>query len=154
VATPSLDRRIVLGGLLLVLAIAAALLWPAAEPRIDIADAALVASGSALYDEHCAACHGADLEGAPDWQEAFDDGTLPAPPHDASGHTWHHPNALLFAIVKHGGQSQAPDGFTSTMPGFEGILSDVEIAAVLTFIQSRWPADILDDRARNLAPGL
>lgn len=156
-AANRLDRRIVLGGLLLALTIAAALwwlLWREPEPRIDISDAALVASGSALYGEHCAACHGADLEGAPNWQEPFDDGTLPAPPHDGSGHTWHHPDALLFAITKFGGQSQAPAGFTSTMPGFEGILSDHEIAAVLTFIQSRWPADILDDRARNLAPGI
>lgn len=71
----------------MVLGIAAMLSWllPAAEPRIDISDTALVASGSALYGEHCAACHGAELEGALDWQEAFDDGTLPAPPHDASG---------------------------------------------------------------------
>ncbi len=154
---PSLDRRLVLTGLLLLAGIAAALwwlLWREPEPRIDIADASLVASGGALYGEHCAACHGAELEGAPAWQEPLDDGTYLAPPHDKTGHTWHHPDALLFAIVKHGGQSQAPAGFTSTMPGFEGVLDDHDIAAVLSFIQSRWPADILDDRARNLEPGI
>ncbi|MCY4361382.1 MAG: c-type cytochrome, partial [Gammaproteobacteria bacterium] len=46
-----------------------------------------VSAGQTLYQEQCAACHGANLEGQPNWRSANDDGTLPAPPHDETGHT-------------------------------------------------------------------
>lgn len=108
----------------------------------DPDDPALVALGEEVYAEHCASCHGAELEGEPDWQRALPDGTFPAPPHDASGHTWHHPDALLFGITKFGGQALAPPGFKSSMPAFGDQLGDREIWAVLAFIKSRWPAEI------------
>lgn len=95
--------------------------------------------GAALYAEHCAACHGARLEGQPDWRARRPDGRLPAPPHDESGHTWHHPDAVLFAITKHGMMPpHAPPGYQSDMPGFGDKLSDAEIRAVLAFIASHW----------------
>lgn len=53
-------------------------------------------NGQALYAEHCASCHGANLEGQRDWQTPDENGILPAPLHDESGHTWHHDNQLLF----------------------------------------------------------
>jgi mono/diheme cytochrome c family protein len=34
------------------------------------------------------------------------------------------------------------------MPAFGGVLSDADIAAVLAFIKSRWPADIRARQAR------
>ena len=55
-------------------------------------DAAQVARGEALYAKHCASCHGANLEGQPDWKKRLANGRLPAPPHDMTGHTWHHPD--------------------------------------------------------------
>lgn len=58
-------------------------------------DSALVADGRKLYDQACASCHGAMLEGQPNWRQRKADGRLPAPPHDPSGHTWHHPDAVL-----------------------------------------------------------
>ena len=67
---------------------------------------------------------------------------LPAPPHDASGHTWHHPDQLLFEITKFGGQKNAPEGFISAMPEFGDILNDEEIWASLAYIKSRWPENI------------
>ena len=67
-------------------------------------------------------------------------GRLPAPPHDVSGHTWHHPNQQLMLITKKGLSAVVP-GYQSDMPAFESVLSDAEIAAVLAFIQSRWPPD-------------
>jgi mono/diheme cytochrome c family protein len=121
-------------------------------PDADPDDPELVALGRDAYAAQCAACHGAELEGAPNWQEPLADGTLLAPPHDMSGHTWHHPDELLFAITKYGGQSQAPEGFTSTMPGFEDTLTDREIWAVLAYIMSHWTEDILEDRRRHLTP--
>ena len=62
-----------------------------------------IASGEELYGEDCAACHGENLEGQPNWQTANEDGTMPAPPHDQTGHTWHHDNRLLFDYTYLGG---------------------------------------------------
>jgi mono/diheme cytochrome c family protein len=111
--------------------------------------------GVALYAEHCAACHGADLEGAPNWRSPGPDGIFPAPPHDASGHTWHHDDALLFAYTKLGGaETMARAGvedFASGMPGFGETLSDDEIRDVLAFIKSRWPAEIRAAQAERTA---
>lgn len=105
----------------------------------DMNDARRVAAGKRVYDAHCAACHGANLEGQADWKTRRADGRLPAPPHDDSGHTWHHPFDVLFAITKHGlVPPYAPDGYASDMPGFGGRLSDEEIWNVLAFIRSRW----------------
>ncbi len=150
---PGRRRRIVLAatGLVALAAAALALLWlsvagedpPAPAPaRIDADDRALVALGRNVYAAHCAACHGVALEGEANWRERKPDGTLPAPPHDETGHTWHHPDSLLFEITRSGGQSLAPAGVRSGMPGFGGLLSDREIAAALAFIKSRWPAAI------------
>jgi len=105
-------------------------------------DRALVALGKPLYARQCAACHGAKLEGQENWRRALPGGGLRAPPHDASGHTWHHPDAMLFTITKHGGAAIAPPGFKSNMPGFKDSLSDREIRAVLAYIKSRWPERI------------
>jgi mono/diheme cytochrome c family protein len=96
--------------------------------------------GAGIYAAHCAQCHGRDLEGEPEWQRRRPDGRLPAPPHDASGHTWHHPDSMLFAITKYGMvPPYAPEGYPSDMPAFKGILTDAEITDVLEFIKSRWP---------------
>jgi len=64
-----------------------------ADPR----DAAQVGKGNAIYDAQCAACHGRNLEGQPEWQTRLASGRMPAPPHDDSGHTWHHPDAIRTA---------------------------------------------------------
>ena len=102
-----------------------------------------IASGQVIYAENCAACHGDNLEGQENWQQQNDDGTWPAPPHDASGHTWHHDNVLLFQTTKLGGQGalalRGITNFQSGMPAFEGILSDEDIWNVLAFIRSTWP---------------
>ncbi|PHS78264.1 MAG: cytochrome C [Rhodospirillaceae bacterium] len=104
----------------------------------DATNNAAVAAGGKLYLNNCASCHGEDLKGEPDWRVAKADGTLPAPPHDDSGHTWHHPDTLLFNYTKGGGTSIAPEGFKSNMPAYKDILSDSEIWATLSYIKSRW----------------
>lgn len=101
-----------------------------------------LSEGRALYDEYCASCHGANLEGQPDWRSPGPDGRLPAPPHDAKGHTWHHADSLLFEYTKLGGQVlMARQGidFESGMPAFGDLLSDSEILNILEFIKSTWP---------------
>ena len=109
---------------------------PAALLQPD--DAQIVEAGQVLYDAHCAACHGAELEGQPNWRERGPDGLLPAPPHDETGHTWHHPDQMLFDLTKYGVQSIAGPDYLTAMPAYEGVLSDDEIIAVLSFIKSRW----------------
>ena len=72
---------------------------------------------------------------------------LLAPPHDATGHTWHHPDGMLFALTKYGpGPATGNPSYRSDMPAYEGILEDNEIIAVLSYIKSRWPAPV---RARH-----
>jgi mono/diheme cytochrome c family protein len=110
-----------------------------------------IARGEKLYAQHCAACHGARLEGQPAWQKKRPNGRFPAPPHDDSGHTWHHSDEVLFGITKHGlVPPYAPSGYESDMPGFGGTLSDDEIRAVLAFIRTRWSSDVLKLRAEML----
>lgn len=107
-------------------------------------DPAVVAAGENLYAENCAVCHGAELEGQPDWRQRDADGFLPAPPHDETGHTWHHADPLLFTITKYGTEVVVGGGYTSHMIGFGEILSDAEIIAVLAYIKSTWPARIIE----------
>ncbi|GAA6198663.1 MULTISPECIES: cytochrome c [Pseudophaeobacter] len=105
-----------------------------------------VAKGAALYLEYCASCHGEELEGEVNWHTPKEDGTLPAPPHDENGHTWHHGDDLLFNYTKLGGQvaleAAGVSGFQSGMPGFADQLSDREIRDILSFIKSSWPEKI------------
>jgi len=106
-----------------------------------------IVAGQDLYAKTCAACHGVNLEGQEDWRTPGPDGRLPAPPHDESGHTWHHPDQVLFAYTKQGGQEvMAAQGmeFDSGMPGFGGQLTDQEIWNILGFIKSTW-----SDRAQE-----
>lgn len=103
--------------------------------------------GEQIYRVECAGCHGLKLEGQPDWRKRKTDGKLPAPPHDESGHTWHHPMEQLAAITKFGMvPPNAPEGYVSDMPAFESKLSDKQIKNVLSYIESQWSPEI---RARR-----
>ena len=101
---------------------------------------ARVAAGARVYAAECASCHGASLQGQLHWWEPGADGMLPAPPHDASGHTWQHADAQLTELVAHGVASFAPPGYRSAMPAYADRLSPAQIADVIAFIKSTWPA--------------
>lgn len=139
-----MKRRIwLIGGALGAVAIAAAgiaLLWLLPEPTFseDPLDAHVLARGRTLYQTHCASCHGVDLRGQPNWQTPLPNGRLPAPPHDATGHTWHHPDSILLRIAKDGPAAVVGDGYESDMPGFGSVLTDAEISDILAFIKSSW----------------
>jgi mono/diheme cytochrome c family protein len=114
-----------------------------AKQRLKPDDADVVAQGERVYRSHCASCHGANLEGQSNWRERGPDGLLPAPPHDASGHTWHHSDDLLFKMTKFGVASTAKlKDYKTAMPVYEGVLRNEEIVAVLSWIKARWPADV------------
>lgn len=105
-----------------------------------------IIAGETLYADNCAACHGDKLEGQPNWRINKEDGSLPAPPHDESGHTWHHGDALLFEIIKTGGKASLEKrgitDFKSGMPAFGDSLSDQEIWDLLAYMKSTWPKKI------------
>ena len=109
-----------------------------------------LSQGATLYAENCAACHGAELEGQPDWRSPGPDGILPAPPHDDTGHTWHHSDSVLYNYTALGGNEvMARMGlpFDSGMPGFADILTPQEIWNILAYIQSTWPDRIQEMQA-------
>lgn len=132
------------------------LIWTLALSGLcGVGTPAAAETGADLYARHCAACHGAELEGQPDWRSPKPDGTYPAPPHDASGHTWHHDDAMLFDYVARGGQAVLDDmgvSFKSAMPAFGTVLSDAEITRILDFIASTWPEPVRKARQERLHP--
>ena len=106
-------------------------------------DPQIVALGAGIYTDNCAACHGAALQGEPDWKLPGPDGLLPAPPHDETGHTWHHDSDTLFRVTKYGVAKLIEDPtYQSNMPVYEDVLTDAEINAVLSYIKSTWPQHI------------
>lgn len=110
-------------------------------PKANPADAKQVALGKTVYAARCAACHGANLQGQSDWQSRKADKKLPAPPHDASGHTWHHDDDTLINITKFGFEKYTGPGYQTDMPRFAGVLSDDDVLAVLAYIKSTWPKE-------------
>lgn len=119
--------------------------WPGSPSAALLVsdDADVVARGQIVYAQNCASCHGADLKGEPDWRNRDADGYLPAPPHDESGHTWHHSDALLFGITKFGIVKYAGDAnYKTRMPAYQDVLSDQDIVAVLSYIKSTWPETV------------
>ena len=107
--------------------------------------------GQKVYAQHCLACHGANLEGQANWRERNAQGFLPAPPHDASGHTWHHPDEMLFNLTKYGFKAMINDDYKVSMPVYDGVLSDEEIIASLSYIKSTWPDEVIEihDKINN-----
>jgi mono/diheme cytochrome c family protein len=123
-------------------------LWKRAEPEplLRTDDAQLLVRGRSIYIAQCGSCHGVNREGQANWRERGADGRLPAPPHDETGHTWHHPDELLFRITRDGvARAAGMSDYVSSMPAYGGTLSDAEIVAVLSWIKSQWPVQVRKD---------
>ena len=119
---------------------------PSNEAEANIAlqhkDAAVVDLGRVVYAKNCASCHGVALEGQANWQQRDADGYLPAPPHDETGHTWHHPDSYLFLMTKYGIEEMIGKSYPNNMPAYEDKLTDEEILAALSYIKSTWSGRI------------
>ena len=98
-------------------------------------------TGQEIFASTCAACHGVNGEGQPNWNIPNEDGSLPAPPLNGDAHTWHHGDGLLYRIVSEGGGFLEVPGFPnfkSRMPAFGEQLSHAELVAVITYIKTFW----------------
>jgi len=116
----------------------------------------IVELGKSVYVQNCASCHGVKLEGQKDWMSRLPDGLMPAPPHDETGHTWHHSDKYLFMITKYGIEDIIGQKYANNMPAYKNILSDKEIISVLSYIKSTWPNKIkkihdqINDREKSM----
>jgi len=140
---------IVVGAVLAVAVVAgAATVWLSRprEVKVDHTDRALVARGEPLYQLHCAPCHGAQLEGEPNWTTRDVRGRLPAPPHDESGHTWH-TTIRSCSRSRSTASASTRHGAISRICGLRENMSDEDIVATLAYIKSRWPAAVHEKRA-------
>lgn len=81
--------------------------------------------GRALYGQLCQSCHGDAVTGA--------GGDPTIPPHGPQGHTWHHADGQLEAIIL--GEFTYPG---RTMPSFDSELNKEEIGAILAYFKEGW----------------
>ena len=142
-----ISRSMIVGfGVAAGIAVVAVALWHFADQEVEIAlrpeDTTVVAEGRDIYQQQCASCHGVNLEGQKNWRQRLPSGLLPAPPHDDTGHTWHHSDAVLFELTKLGPAAIAGRAYESAMPAYTEVLSDGQIIAVLSYIKSRWPESL------------
>ena len=118
---------------------------------MNLTDSSIIENGKKVYANNCASCHGINLEGQKNWMSRLPDGLMPAPPHDETGHTWHHPDRYLFMVTKYGIEELIGEKYLNNMPVYKDILSDEEIIAVLSYIKSTWPSKIkkIHDQINN-----
>lgn len=128
-------RRLVVGALLIVVSQDAMV---RANGETPLSDTDRISSGRTIYQQHCASCHGANAEGAPNWQERDAQGELPAPPHNAEGHTWRHSNVDLYKMVSKGWRDPFNKSKRLTMPAFGEALAPEQIRAVIDYLKTLW----------------
>ncbi len=102
------------------------------DPHFPI-QPAYTEAGRDLYEQHCGECHGINGEG----QQPDPAIQYLAPPHDDTGHTWHHADQQNFLAVWTGRD------IAGTMPGFSQTLTEDEIFQILAYIKTFWSQDNL-----------
>jgi mono/diheme cytochrome c family protein len=118
---------------------------PTTDPGSTIKGAAFnamqIAQGQVYYQQSCAACHGLNGEGqfpdAPFEPDAT--GRIGAPPHNGTGHTWHHSDEVLLRYITDGGFAD-PENFY-TMPRFDSTYNRVQAAVIIAYIKTLWTAE-------------
>ena len=84
----------------------------------------MIERGKIAYEKNCVSCHMINLAGAENWKGMDEDGHRKAPPLNGTGHTWHHDDKTLHAIIKY--------GLAKLVKNYEGILA---------YAKSFWPID-------------
>lgn len=108
-------------------------------------DGEQLAQGQQLYAQYCSSCHGSNGEGqfpdAPLERDAT--GRFGTPPHNGSGHTWHHGDNMLIDYVRDGGLSLTDPLNWYPMPAFGKQLTDEQIIFTLAYIKTFWNVEQL-----------
>jgi mono/diheme cytochrome c family protein len=126
----------------LVLLVAPALIMAGgAPPKIGDSVLAEMIEGRRIYEQYCAACHGSQGEGAANWNKPDEKGEMPPPPHDETGHTWRHGDAMLFRMIAEGWRHPFNKTDRLTMPAFKDTLTDQEIRSVIEYLKMLWTED-------------
>ena len=94
--------------------------------------------GEKVYQLYCASCHGIQGEGMPNWEKQNALGELPAPPHNAEGHTWKHSDAMLYWIIAEGWRDPWNKTERLTMPAFGDVLPPQQIRLVVNYLKTLW----------------
>ena len=113
-----------------------------ASINLNTTDDSVKVNGKKIYANNRASCHSVNLEGQKNWMSRLPNGLMPAPPHDETGHTWHHSDRYLFMVTKYGIEEFIGEKYPNNMPAYKDILNDEEIIAVLSYIKSTWPTKI------------
>lgn len=92
-----------------------------------------VSIGKNLFIKNCAVCHGKKAEKTISWKKTLSDGSYPPPPLNGNAHAWHHPKSQLKRIISKGGIL-----YDGKMPGFESILSESNMEAIISYFQNFW----------------
>jgi mono/diheme cytochrome c family protein len=143
----------------LFLALAACALLAACAPApasitvqaVTLTDADLI-QGHILYTAWCAGCHGdkgeGQFPGAPLDPSPITN-RIGAPPHDTTGHSWHHSDDLLVRYVIEGGFTD-PAAFYP-MPAFGWRLSVPDAQRIVGYIKTLWTDEQRMMQARTTA---
>ena len=109
---------------------------PESVPTVDPANEQLYLAQQ-NYNKWCAHCHGWAGDGQPQItiENAEERGYHTVPRHDSQGHTWHHPDQILFEVIKYG--VQAPTNLYP-MSSFDEQLTDDEIFGIIDYIKRWW----------------
>ena len=103
----------------------------------------MIERGKIVYQNNCVSCHMINLAGAENWKGVDEDGHRKAPPLNGTGHTWHHDDKTLHAIIKYG-LAKLVKNYEGKMMGFGEKLSDKDIDNILAYIKSYWPLDLYE----------
>ncbi|MFO7604327.1 MAG: c-type cytochrome [Gammaproteobacteria bacterium] len=100
-------------------------------------DFAQLQRGKQLFRQNCAVCHGAEAEGAANWQQRDADGKYPPPPLNGTAHAWHHSHAQLKDVIKKGTLR-----IGGNMPPWEDRLTEAEMDDIIYWFQAKWSDEI------------
>jgi mono/diheme cytochrome c family protein len=132
-----MHRRVAASLSVLAVASAASVAYADGAPR----NAQRIEASRSVYLAQCASCHGARAEGQANWDRPDAAGDMPAPPHNADGHTWKHSDAMLYRIVRDGWRDPYNKTQRLTMPAFGKTLSPQQMRDVIGYLKTLWTTE-------------